>query len=173
MVVAGLDQQQQQQQQAAASEQPAERARKQLWLTEAQAVLGWGVILILAALLGAIYLNQASKIASIGRRVQQLQFDLNDLKRVNATLERQIAQGQSLERLDAEAVRLGYVRAQPGDIEYLIVPNYPVGGNLGPVAGPEGNGAEATPPAPIETMQEALWLALKASVGDLIRGESP
>jgi hypothetical protein len=163
MAVIGLDQQQQQ----TADEQPAERARKHWWLTEAQAALGWGVILILAALLGAIYLNQASKIASIGRRVQQLQFDLNDLKRVNGGLERDIAQGQSLQRLDAEAVRMGFVRARPEDIEYLIVPNYPVQSDL---AAP----VEATPPpAPIETMQEALWLALKSSVGDLIRGESP
>jgi hypothetical protein len=165
MAVVGLDQKQQQT--TGTGEQPAERARKYWWLTEAQAVLGWGVIMILAALLGAIYLNQASRIASIGRRVQQLQFEVNELKRVNATLERQIAQGQSLERLDEAAVRLGFVRARPEDIEYLIVPNYPVQSDL---AAP----VEATePPAPIETIEEALWLALKSSVGDLIRGESP
>jgi hypothetical protein len=164
MAVIGLDQQQQQ---TTEGEKPAEQARKQLWLTEAQAVLGWGVIMILAALLGAIYLNQASRIASIGRRVQQLQFEANELKRVNATLERDIAEGQSLDRLDEAALRLGFVRAQPEDIEYLIVPNYPVQSDLAaPVE-------VTTPPEPIETIQEALWLALKSSVGDLIRGESP
>ena len=50
--------------------QKREQLKRLGWLTEAQAVLGWGVILILVALVGAIYLNQASRIASVGRRVQ-------------------------------------------------------------------------------------------------------
>ncbi len=40
------------------------------WLTEAQAAVGWGIILVLVAILGTVYLNQASKTAVAGRRVQ-------------------------------------------------------------------------------------------------------
>lgn len=147
-----------------------ERARRIGWLTEAQAALGWGVILILAALLGAIYLNQASRIAAVGRRVQFLQNDLDNLRRVNASLERQIAEAQSLERLQQEAIRLGFREARAEDIEYIVVPGYP------PEAGGEPAALTATP-APVtapppETMQEVLWLVLRRSVNDLIQGEA-
>jgi hypothetical protein len=94
-------------------------------LTEAQAAAGWGVIVVLGALLGAIYLNQASKIATIGRRVQMEQNELDEVKRANAELERQIAEAQSLERLDAEARRLGFVPSTPADIDYVVIPQYP------------------------------------------------
>lgn len=149
-----------------------EQAKRLTWLTEAQAALGWGVILLLVALLGTIYLNQASRIASIGRRVQAKQNELEELKRENATLERQIAEAQSLERLQQEAIRLGFAPAQPEDIEYVLIPNYPAV-TREPVA------ATVTPPTetttsglPPEKMTEAIWLALKASINDLVRGEA-
>jgi cell division protein FtsB len=150
-----------------------EQAKRLTWLTEAQAALGWGVILLLVALLGTIYLNQASRIASIGRRVQAKQNELEALKRENASLERQIAEAQSLERLQQEAIRLGFAPAQPEDIEYVLIPNYPAA-TREPVA------ATITPPTettttswmPPETMSEAIWLALKVSINDLVRGEA-
>jgi len=149
------------------------RKREQLkrlgWLTEAQAALGWGIILILAALLGAIYLNQASRIASVGRRVQVLQNELESLKRENADLSRQIAESQSLERLQQEAIRLGFIPARPDDIEYMIVPDYPVS-NGEPALLNET--PPASTPAPPETMSEAAWLAFKARIGNLIYGEA-
>ncbi len=53
-----------------ARQRAAEALKKLPWLTEAQAALGWGIILILIALLGAIYLSQTSRIAIVGRLVQ-------------------------------------------------------------------------------------------------------
>lgn len=144
-----------------------EKRRNRFWLTEAQAALSWGIILALGALLGTIYLYQASRIAGVGRHVQELQNELDDVKRVNAELEREIAEGQSLERLQAEAERMGFVRARPEDIEYLVVPDYPTAINQGPPL-------EVTePPPPIETVWEALVLAFQNSINDLARGESP
>jgi cell division protein FtsL len=169
---------------------PTRRKREQFkrltWLTEAQIVLGWGVILILAALLGAIYLNQASRIASVGRRVQVLQNQLESLKRENAALARQIAETQSLERLHQEAIRLGFVPARPADIEYIIVPDYPgdratgdediaAGGSTAASAGrsvPPETVIPAGPAVPIDTVREAVWHALKAGVGGLVYGEA-
>lgn len=154
---------------------PIRRKREQLkklaWLTEAQAVLGWGIILILLALLGAIYLNQASRIASVGRRVQLLQIQLETLKRDNATLARQIAEGQSLEKLRQEAIRLGFVPARPDDIEYVIVPDYPVE-TAGPTPVAETPISPASQQPPPDTLREALWLAFKEAVGGLIYGEA-
>lgn len=144
-----------------------EQAKRLKQLTEAQAALGWGVILIMVALLGVIYLNQASGIAAIGRRVQSLQGNLENLKRENAVLERDIAEAQSLERLQQEALRLGFIQSRPDDIEYIVVPNYPAeASTLELVAESTGK----TPPP--ETMGEVLWLALKARVGNMIYGEA-
>ncbi|MCA9873281.1 MAG: hypothetical protein KC441_06490, partial [Anaerolineales bacterium] len=102
-----------------------EKAKRLSWLTEAQAALGWGIILVLIAVLGTIYLSQASRIAVTGRRVQLMQNDLETLKRDNAEIERTIAESQSLERLQQQAQEMGFVEAQPGDIEYLVIPDYP------------------------------------------------
>lgn len=135
-------------------------------LTEAQAVLGWGIILILVALLGAIYLGQASRIASVGRRVQFLQEELDTLRRDNAAVERQIAESQSLEYLQQEATRLGFQQADPDSIEYVIVLDYPVAAAVNPLP-------TATPiPIPPETIGEALWLSVQSNVTNLMRGES-
>jgi hypothetical protein len=152
--------------------QARELARRLGLLTQAQAAAGWGVIVVLAALLGAIYLNQASRVATIGRRVQMEQNDLDEVKRTNAEIERQIAEAQSLERLDAEARRLGFVPSTPADIDYVVIPNYPAesadaSALLSPVA-PEPE----APPAPPETMWQAVALAVRDLGIDLTRGET-
>ena len=152
---------------ASPKNQARELARRLGWLTEAQAVAGWGVILVLAALLGAIYLNQASRIAAIGRRVQIQQSDLEELKRVNGELEREIAEAQSLERLQQEAVRLGFQPAQPDEIEYIVIPGYPLEEAAPPPAAP----VETVPDEP-ETMWEAVWLTLRHSANALIQGSA-
>ena len=64
--------------------QKREKVKRLNWLTEAQAAIGWGIILVLVAVLGTIYLNQASHIAVTGRRVQMMQNELDTLKRDNA-----------------------------------------------------------------------------------------
>lgn len=146
--------------------QDRQEARRSLVLSEAQVATGWFIILGLIALLGAIYLTQASRIAGTGRRIQILQGELDDIQRLNADLERDIAQTQSLERLQSEAIAQGFVTAAPEAIEYLVVPNYPAGATPAPTPVPP-------PPAPIETIGEALWVAFNNSIRHLIRGDSP
>ncbi|HRO22938.1 MAG TPA: septum formation initiator family protein [Promineifilum sp.] len=148
--------------------QARELARRLGLLTQAQAATGWAVILILGALLGVIYLNQASKIAAIGRHVQRVQADLDEVKRTNAELERQIAEAQALDRLEAEARRLGFVPAAPGDIEYIVIPNYPTEPAVERVE-PTGPLEQPEPPA---SMWEAIVLAVRDLGIDLTRGEA-
>lgn len=148
--------------------QARELARRLGLLTQAQAAAGWAVILILAALLGVIYLNQTSEIAAIGRRVQRVQVALDEVKRENAELERLIAEAQALDRLDDEARRLGFVPATPADIEYIVIPNYP--------SEPAAERAESTTPAeqpePPGSIWEAFVLTIRDLGIDLTRGEA-
>lgn len=138
-------------------------------LTEAQAALGWGVILILGALLGTIYVTQASRIASVGRKVQELQIELITVKRENSDLEQSIAEAQSLERLQNEALRLGFRSPTPEEIEYLVVPDYPMEVDLDPLAPTPEATAVTAPPA---TMSEAIWLEFSNSITDFMQGEA-
>ena len=149
------------------SKRKREQAKQFKRLTEAQAALGWGVILLLSALLGVIYLSQASSIAAVGRRVHILQSDLDQVKRENGNLERHIAEAQSLERLQQEAVRLGFVQAQASEIDYIVIPDYPVAAEIEePIATP----IVTAPPA--ETIGEVLWLSLENSISNMIYGEA-
>ena len=99
--------------------------------------------------------------------MQSLQQRLNNTKQANIELERDIAEAQSLDRLQEDALKLGFTRANPGDVEYLVVPSYPDAPEV--VATPENT----VQSVPAENMVEALWLAMQDSVGDLIHGESP
>lgn len=149
------------------SRQIRERSLRLIKLTEAQAALGWGIILIMLALIGAIYLGQTSKIAASGRKVQDMQVELNALREENAVLERDIAQVQTLEYLRQESERLGFVSAQPYDVEYLVIPEYP------PATAVTAPTALQEPlPEPAENMQEALLLAIEAAFIDLAIGEA-
>lgn len=144
-----------------------ELARKLGKLTEVQAAVGWGLILLVIALLGVIYLNQSSRIAAVGRRVQTMQYDLSNIQRKNADLERDIAQAQSITRIKKEAEQLGFVAAQPVDIEYLVVPNLP------PVIQVDEQINQKTPETvPVESMKEGLWLVIESRINDLMQGES-
>lgn len=145
-----------------------ELARRLGKLTEVQAAVGWGLILLVIALLGVIYLNQSSRIAAVGRRVQTLQYDLDILQRDNADLERDIAQAQSITRIEEEAERLGFATAQPTDIEYMVVPSFPAD----PSEVREEQPSATVRSRPVETMQEGLWLVLQSTIGDLMRGEA-
>ena len=149
------------------SRERREQLKRLAQLAEAQAALGWAIILLLVALLGTIYLLQTSKIANTGRQVQLAQQELDTVRRENRDVEKRIAEAQSLERLQSEARRLGFVPARANDIEYLVVPDFPAEA-ITPV--PD---IEPTPqPLPPATMQEAILVTIQTRLNDLARGEA-
>jgi len=139
-----------------------EQHRRRAWLNDAQMAMGWLIVFGLAALLGTIYLSQASRIASSGRRMQILQSQLDTVKRDNADLEGNIASVQALDRLLVEAQNMGFRPADPAEIEYLVVPDFPT--EALPQATPEPTRQ------PIETMQEAIFVAISSSLEGLGKG---
>ena len=130
--------------------------------------MGWGVVLLIITLLGAIYLNQSSKVAAVGRHVQELEYELNQVQRENDQLKREIAEAQSLERLQGDMGRLGFVPSTSLDIEYIVIPDYPE------QAAPPVSVAvqQDKPTRAVETIRDALQIVLQDRLDDLMRGES-
>ena len=144
------------------------QVRRFLKMSEAQVALGWAIILVVGTLIGTIYLAQTSRVAESGRRIQVLQNDLADLKRDNAQMERFIAEAQTLDYLQTRAEQLGFVLADPEDIDYVVVPGYPA-----EVVEVELFDPTPAPTAePIETFREALQLEVDRFVDGLTSGTS-
>ncbi len=87
------------------------------------AVLRFGLILALVALLGWLYLAQASEIGTMGRNNETLRQQYQELQRQNAELLDQIAADGSIPRLQDRAAKLGFVPAT--QVEYLPVTAVP------------------------------------------------
>jgi hypothetical protein len=86
---------------------------------------------------------------------------------------RRIAEAQTLERVQQEAVRLGFVRAQPDDLEYLVVSQYPAVPSPTPVSNSaeEGSMGEAMP-EPAQSFTEAIRLALQDGLEHMVMGKA-
>ncbi len=82
-----------------------------------------GVLCILAAfaLLGWIYLSQASDVAMTSRRVQDLEEQKSQLQEQNLELMVQIARYESVARLAERAESLGFARLPLDGVEFLAV----------------------------------------------------
>lgn len=148
--------------------QTRELTRRISKLSEAQAAMSWGVILLIILVLGTIYLTQSSRTAAVGRNIQRLDYRLGEIQRVNAGLERDIAEAQALERLQQEATRLGFIPAQSTDIEYKVIDNYPAA----PTTTANVPAPQAARPQRPETIREALRVVLQDRLDDFMRGES-
>lgn len=102
------------------------RAFKQApWRTQTQAVAAWSITLLIIAVLGGLYLSAASRAGTAGRDLQSLEARKAELIRENDELRAKLAELRSVTRLANRARELGFIPAQPDQIEYLAVNNYP------------------------------------------------
>ena len=137
------------------------RAFKQApWRTQTQAVAAWSIILLIIAVMGGLYLSVASRAATAGRDLQKAETDKAELTLQINELRATLAQLRSVTRLYNRARELGFSPAQPEQIEYLAVPNYP---QPAPVA----EAALAEEAAPLTLSQ---WLA--ESFRNLLTGQN-
>ena len=103
---------------------PGSLAQRITWRIERKAALGMLLILITVSLIGWLYLTQASSIAATNFQIERLRAELTWSSQQNAQLELEIAQWESLPRIEQRARELGFAPAQ-GAI-YLPVADYPV-----------------------------------------------
>jgi hypothetical protein len=133
--------------------------RQAPWRTQTQAVAAWSMILIIIAVLGGLYLSVAARAGTAGRDLQRWEAQKAELIRSNDELRAKLAELRSVTRMAERARQLGFVPAQPGEVEYVAVNNYPV-----------DTQTAMTPEEPASTTAAAFmgdWLA------DALRGLVP
>ncbi len=94
------------------------------WRPQRQAVALMTLSLFVAIIIGALYLSQASSASALGRQLEDLIAQRDDLEQENEQLRAEIASLQSMPRLQQRAEALGFVTASENDIEYLVVNGY-------------------------------------------------
>jgi hypothetical protein len=88
------------------------------------------LILLALSLLGWVYLTQASRVATISRRVRELEDEKTRLQQENLQLMAEIAELESVDHLSARAGELGFALASVEEAHFLVVVDVP------PVDGP-------------------------------------
>jgi hypothetical protein len=95
--------------------------RQARWRTQTQGTSLVMTAVVLVAVIGALYLAQASRTAAAGRRLQQAEADRQQLEQENAQLRAEIAALRSVPRLIAQAQALGYHPARSNEVDYVTV----------------------------------------------------
>lgn len=98
--------------------------RKTGWQPQRQVVALATLGFILALIFGGVYLSQVVSEATTNRRLDTLLDQRDDLERENEQLRAEVARYKSVPNLITRAEELGFVTAQPGQIEYLVVEDY-------------------------------------------------
>ncbi len=129
--------------------------REAPWRTQTHAVAVVSISLLVIAIIGGFYLTVASRAATAGRDLQTLELKKTQLVQANGELLAELAALRSVTRLAARAQALGYVAAQPEQIDYLKVAEYPW---TAQTSAPPRAAAPPTP-APTALSQVVDWLA--------------
>jgi hypothetical protein len=83
-----------------------------------------GLGLFIAIIIGTLYLAQSASVATLGRQLEALIAQRNDLQQTNEQLRSEIASYRTVSRLLARARELGFEDAQENQIQYLYVDGY-------------------------------------------------
>ena len=140
---------------AAYTDQVLRAFRQAPWRTQTQAVAAWSVTLLVIAVIGGLYLAVASRAGTAGRDLQRYEVEKAELTRSNDELRAKLAELRSVTRLANRARELGFAPAQPDQVEYVAVNNYPMAAQTAPAAAP-APGATRTTASLGDWLTEAL-----------------
>jgi hypothetical protein len=94
------------------------------WRPTRTAVAMGTLFLFVGIIIGALYLTQSSNSSQVGRQIEDLIVERNELERVNEQLRAEIASLRGVGRLLGRAGELGFVPAGQEQILYVVVDNY-------------------------------------------------
>jgi len=98
--------------------------RRAPWRRQSQLAAIIALALIVAIIIGALYLAQVTAISTTGRQNEELLAYRDRLVRENEQLRAEIAELRSVPRLLQRAQEMGFTYADSEGIEYLIVAGY-------------------------------------------------
>jgi len=94
------------------------------WRVQRQWVGAFLLVVIVAALIAALYLDVTARAAVAGRGIQELRIEITSIQRANADLETQLADLTSTTVMQQRAFELGYRPVKPGELDYIAVPGF-------------------------------------------------
>ncbi|HLD93771.1 MAG TPA: hypothetical protein VI703_06180 [Anaerolineales bacterium] len=130
------------------------------WRRQMQMISFVAGVVVVLALIAAVYLNITARSATTGRLVQQLQSERADLEQHIEDMRTQLAFILSVEQMQKRAGDLGFKPVAPAAITYVAVAEYrgrPVGVELAPRAGREFGPDAPLPAAYTNSLFD--WLA--------------
>jgi len=138
------------------------------WRTQIQRVGAFLLVVVVIAIISGLYLNISGQSAATGRRIQNLESELADLKRENNDLQTKLGAIQSVRELSARVDSLNMRPLTVDEALYLEVPGYiPAGGTR--LAPPPVIKAEPAPLLlPEFTNGFVEWLSQKLQAGNSI-----
>jgi len=100
--------------------------RQAPWRVQRQYVGAFLLVVIVLALVAALYLDVTARAAVAGREIQEVRFDITAIQRSNADLETELAKLTSTAVMEKRALDLGYRPVKPGELDYVAVPGFVV-----------------------------------------------
>jgi hypothetical protein len=98
--------------------------RRTGWRPRRQVIAVGTLGVFVALILAVLYLSQVAMEASRGRQMRTMIDERNELERQNEELRVEIAEMESLPRLQARAREMGFVEATADQIAYMVVSGY-------------------------------------------------
>ena len=122
--------------------------RQTPWRIQLQVIGLFLLILVMIAIIAGIYLNVTARAATIGRRIQGMQAEIQLNDRLNADLQTKLALLTTASSMEDRAEELGFRPTDASELTYIIVPEYagraPV--VLAPPPGPIASSTQILPP---------------------------
>jgi len=94
------------------------------WRVQRQYVGAFLLVVIVLALIAALYLDLSARTTLTGREFQELQLQITAIQRSNADLETELANLTASSVMQQRALELGYRPVKPGELDYVFVPGY-------------------------------------------------
>jgi hypothetical protein len=82
------------------------------------------VVVVFSILFATVYLHISARTAEIGRQIQVMQNEIDELDRMNEDLRSQLALVKSSDEMEQRAEAIGFKPVQMDEITFLSVPGY-------------------------------------------------
>jgi hypothetical protein len=94
------------------------------WRKQMQRVGMFLAILVLGLVIAIIYVDVSAEAASAGRKIQDMQSEIEELERLIADKEAQLAYATSAIEMEKRALEMNFQPLNPGEPFYIVVPGY-------------------------------------------------